>query len=345
LHGVLFITLSLGQIGAWPTLGMGEQAGGERFRATGVHMGTEFTLVFYASDEGHANRAREAAFARIAALDRALSDYDPESELSRLSAGSPHAEPVGVSDDLWTVLRAAVHWSEKSQGAFDVTVGPYTRLWRQSRALHRLPAPERLAAARDAVGYPFIRLVPGQQKVQLLRSRMRLDLGGIAKGYAADQALATLRENGVRQALVDAGGDIAVGDPPPGQEGWTVALAGLDPSGAPDRQLLIRQAAIATSGDAWRYVEIGGQRYSHIIDPGTGLGVTRPTSVSVIAPTCMDADALASALSVLPPEQGLALVDSVPDVAARIVLLPAGQPAARTFLSRRFEQRTTSAKP
>src|SRR5215469_2833893 len=177
----------------------------KRFEYAEPHMGTRFGLVLYAPDEATARKARQAAFARIASLDASMSDYRQESELMRLcaKAGGP---PVRVSDDLFFVLRRAEEVSRRSGGAFDVTVGPVVRLWRRARRTERLPDPDDLRQALAVVGYEKMRLDPQAQTVQLLKPGMLLDLGGIAKGYAADEALAALKRHGVTRALVAAGG-------------------------------------------------------------------------------------------------------------------------------------------
>src|SRR5262249_47148011 len=164
----------------------------QRFSRTELHMGVEFEVVLYSNDARLAEQALAKAMARIAALDRALSDYDPESELSKLSETStvPPVNTTGnfpavkVSDELWTVLAASQEISQQSQGAFDVTVGPLTKLWRRARRWKELPDPESLAAAKASVGWEFLNLDPQTKTVQLRRPNMRLDLGGIAKGYA-----------------------------------------------------------------------------------------------------------------------------------------------------------------
>lgn len=319
----------------------------ERFDFAERHMGTEFRLRFYAASQAEAERAAGDAMARIAELDSRLSDYQPESELNRLSRTAGSGEAVPVSDDLWNLLVHARRVFEASEGAFDITVGPYVRLWRRARGTGQMPSDERLATARAAVGYQFVRLDEQNQTAELQRPGMRLDLGGIAKGYAADEALKVLRGHGMDRALVDAGGDLALGDPPPGEAGWRVAVAWTGDRGQrsqvrgqesevrgqegevgsqEEESVLLRLAncGVATSGDAYQYVRIGGKRYSHIVDPRTGLGVTTSSSITVIAPDCTTADALASAISVLGPQEGLALADATPGVATLIVILEDG---------------------
>ncbi|HUG40899.1 MAG TPA: FAD:protein FMN transferase [Longimicrobiales bacterium] len=279
-------------------------------------MGTTFRVVLFAPDSATAAAGAAAAFERIADLDRRLSDYDPESELSRLAevAGAGHGR--AVSPALADILAIARGWSERTGGAFDVTVGPLTRLWRWSARRGELPDSVRLARARAAVGWRCLDVDTATGVVRLARPGMALDLGGIAKGYAADAALAELARRGLRAALVDAGGDIAMGDAPPGEEGWHVAVE-REGGAAAGGALVVANAGVATSGAAFRYFEAGGFRYSHIVDPRTGLGVTRSRAVTVVAPDATTADVLASALSVLDDAAGRALVASVPG--ARVI--------------------------
>lgn len=297
-------------------------------------MGVPFKIILYAADEAAAKGAFEAAFARIAALDRILSDYDPQSELSRLSRTAGSGRKTPLSGDLWNVLARAQALARQTDGAFDVTVGPYVRLWRRARRQKQLPDDERLAQARNAVGYNWLRLDANDRSAQLVRGDMRLDLGGIAMGYAVDEALAVLGQRGITRALVDASGDIAVGDPPPGKSGWTIGVVPLAADGTPSVTIKLAHAAVTTSGDAFQHVEIDGRRYSHIVDPRTGLGLSDQSGVTVIAPDCITADSLATATSVLGPQAGLQLIEGTPGAAALIVRQ--ADNGVETFQSRRF---------
>lgn len=297
----------------------------ERFEFSGVEMAVPVKIVLYASDKAIAQAAAEAAFGRMHELNGILSDYDPASELRRLCDTSGIGKATAVGDELWRVLNHAQAVSERSEGAFDVTVGPVVRLWRRARRREQLPPPERLESARKLVGYQLVRLHPEAQAVELLKSGMRLDLGGIAKGYAIDEALDTLRKNGVPRALVDAGGDIRLGAPPPDRPGWLIGVAALEADAPPSRYLWLADRAIATSGDTWQHVEIEGKRYSHLVDPRTGIGLTDHSSLTVVAPDGITADALASAVSVLGPEKGLKLVEDTPNTATFIVRAPGGR--------------------
>ena len=301
-----------------------------RYGFTQAHMGTLFKIILYAPDQDTATEASKAAFNRIAELDHIMSDYQPGSELMQLCqhAGGP---PVKVSEDLFRVMEAAQDLSKRSDGAFDITIGPVVRLWRRARRRHEMPDPERLAAALELVGYDKLQLNPTTRTVQLATPGMLLDLGAIAKGYAADEGLRVLKQHGVDRALVAAGGDIALGSPPPRRKGWRISIAPLE---SPDdgqrkpqaenpksktQNVLLHDRGISTSGDAEQHVEIGGVRYSHIVNPKTGVAVTGRNSVTVIAPDDTTADGLATAVSVLGPERGIKLIESMPGTAALIV--------------------------
>lgn len=306
-----------------------------RYSFREVHMGTEFKIVLYAPSEELARKAAQAAFKRIAELDGIFSDYKKTSELRQLCAraGGP---PVKVSRDLLAILLHAQELSRKTGGAFDVTVGPIVKLWRRARRTRELPDPERLKAALARVGYRNLRIDPKSGTVQLLLEGMMLDLGGIAKGYAADAALEVLRRFGITRALVAASGDIRVGDPPPGRKGWKIGVGPLaSPKAPPKLFVSLRNAAVSTSGDLYQFVLIKGKRYSHIVDPKTGLGLLGRSSVTVIAPTATQSDSLATAVSVMPPQAGLKLIEATPGAAAYIVR-ETDDGKRQTYTSRRF---------
>lgn len=289
----------------------------ERFKFQQPHMGTLFIITLYAVDQSTARDAANAAFAKVAELNQMMTDYDPDSELMRLS-GSPVGKPVRISAELFEVLKESQRIAKLSDGAFDVTVGPAVRLWRRARRAAALPAPEQLAQARGWIGWQKLQLDSHQQTATLLATNMQLDLGGIAKGYAADQALAVLRSRGINRALVAASGDIVAGDAPPGQRHWRVAIGSPMNAGLTTNFLQLVNAAVSTSGDSEQFVVVNGQRYSHIIDPRTGVGLTERCQVSVMAPRATQTDAFATAISVLGAEQGRKLVQSQPEMSAII---------------------------
>ena len=307
-----------------------------RFEFQSPHMGTLFTITLYAPDKIIAHSAAQAAFQRVAALDEIMSDYQADSELMKL-CDSPPGQPVRVSPELFEVIQQSQKFSALSDGAFDITVGPIVRLWRFARKKKVLPTLADLNQARALLGYTKLRLDIKARTVTLLQPNMRLDLGGIAKGFAADQALAVLKGRGLPRALVAASGDIAVGDPPPGQPGWRVSISAIDlRTNETTSSVLLRNAGISTSGDTEQFTEINGVRYSHIVNPTTGLGLTNRIQVSIVAPDATTTDALATAVSVMGVARGLALIDSLPHTAAMIVTKnDNGQ--LRAFTSRRFK--------
>lgn len=286
-----------------------------------VHMGVPVRMVLYATSDAAAAEAARAAFARIAELDDKMSDYRPRSEVRMLS-NHPGDWQI-VSPELFAVLARAEDISRKSGGAFDVTLGPLVQLWRVARRTGQLPDADALSRARSRSGAPLLEVDTLRGVVRLWTHGMQLDLGGIAKGYILQEALSVLRQRGVRSAMVEAGGDVVVGDAPPGQAGWSVFVAGGD-TATLRRARALTNAAVATSGGSEQFVEIGGVRYSHVIDPRTGLGVTGRHIVTVIADDGATADAAATALSVLGPDRSASFRKRLPNalVSFRILTEP-----------------------
>jgi thiamine biosynthesis lipoprotein len=294
-----------------------------RFEFAETHMGTQFRIVLYAADEAAAKRASQAAFRRVAELNGIMSDYLPESELMRLCkrAGGP---AVAVSSDLFAILARAAEISRITDGNFDVTVGPVVRLWRRSRRSQLLPDEKELAAAKALVDYRLVTLDPVGRTVRLAKPGMMLDLGGIAKGYAAEAAQKALKQHGITRALVVAGGDIALSGPPPGKDGWSVGIARVPGEPGEGPTLILHDCGVSTSGDAEQFVEIGGKRYSHIVNPRTGLGLTDSWQVTVIAPDATTSDGMTKVLCVLGPDRGLKAIAGLA-ISARLVRMSGGK--------------------
>ena len=284
-----------------------------KFEFSEPHMGTTCKIVLFAPDETVAKKAAKAAFERVAELNRAMSDYDPDSELMRLckKAGGP---PVKVGDDLLSILKTSNEIADATGGAFDVSISPVVRLWRRARRTRELPPADALKKAMALVDFRKIVIRANDKTVQLLIDGMMLDLGGIAKGYAAEAAIAVLRRHGVTRALVALGGDIAVSEPPPDERGWKIAVEKLAVD-QPDTYVSLANASISTAGDANQFVVIGGKRYSHIVDPKTGLGLTARRSVTVVSSSGALADGFDTALCVLGKEKAMKLVEARADIA------------------------------
>jgi len=325
-------------------------------------MGVQARIVLFHEDVAVAEEAANAAFDRIAGLDAILSDYRVDSEVNRLCTFAGTGEVVPVSDDLFEVLKRSIEFSRASGGAFDVTVGPVVALWREARRSGVIPSRQEIDRAMQSVGWERIELLDDSgvpwansglpvaersidseprasealahgtqnqwtRRVRLLAPGMRLDFGGIGKGYACDEALKVLRAFDCSRALVEMGGDIALGDPPPGEPPlWIVLPADEDPEErwSPlddpesfERIMSLSNCGVGTSGDRFQYIEFDGVRYSHVIDPRTGWGVRDAHESTVIAADATTADALATAVGVLGIEAGAAMVDQF--VGARII--------------------------
>lgn len=266
-------------------------------------MGTRFAITCHSSDPAEAKQAADAAFEEAERINRVASDYIADSELLALGRNPPGSAAT-VSPLLFRLLSEARNLAEKSDGTFDPTLGPLTRLWRESRRRHRLPDPGQIEAARSATGWRNLILNATDLTVILQKPAMRLDLGGIAKGQAADAMLIVMKNHGISRTCITAGGDVRLGDPPPDSSGWKI---GVHTFGQDTRSLVLANCAVSTSGDFHQSITIDGIRYSHIIDPATGLGMTRRIAATVIAPTATLSDALATACCVAPAEKARAM--------------------------------------
>lgn len=308
-----------------------------RYMFSSKHMGTEFRIVLYAESAEMAEKTAQAAFQRVEALNQVLSDYSQTSEMMRLCLANDQEPgvPRKVSEDLFRVLTESQKLSRKSDGAFDVTVGPVVRLWRIARRTQQLPSDTDLAEAMANVGYDKLMLDEKKRTVTLTKPGMRLDFGGIGKGFAADEALKLLAEHGIKRALVAASGDIRCGESPPGEKGWEVEIPPIT-QGEPTRELRLENAAVSTSGDLFQFVEINGVRYSHLLDPKTGIGLTGRRSVTVIAPTGTQADSMTKAVSILPLDKALALVENTPGTACFLAIQESDDSPVKTARSKQF---------
>ncbi|MEM6570353.1 MAG: FAD:protein FMN transferase [Planctomycetota bacterium] len=281
----------------------------ERYSYAHAAMGTRFDLTLYAFDRESARTAALAAFDRIDAIEAVATDYDASSEARELCRRAIRRW-VPVSPDLAAVLRASDRAVRTSEGAFDPTVGPMTRLWRRALRERRWPTAERWERARAQCGWidlVELRDAEGGLEVRLLETEMRLDFGGVAKGVAVDEALARLVDEGIEHAQMDGGGDLAALEPPPDEEGWRIAV---EPTEArPASFFLLARGAIATSGDRFQSAELSGTppaglttaatQYGHVLDPRVGLPLPSPRAAVMTAPNAAEADAYATARLVL----------------------------------------------
>ncbi|MHC4456151.1 MAG: FAD:protein FMN transferase [Planctomycetota bacterium] len=287
-------------------------------------MGTLARVVAVAADTSMARGCIESAFAEIENVDRLMSTYKSESEVSEINRDG-FKRAVKVSRPTYEVLKESIEFSKLSSGAFDITVGPLVDIWRRAEEANSVPSDEELAEARSKVGYEKLMLDDIEMTIRFAVDGMKLDLGGIAKGYAIDKAARAMQRAGATGGMVDIGGDIRCFGVPRGKDRWVIGLQ--DPSVAKEELdagetlliLKLTDCAIATSGGYRRFVSIGGKKYSHILDAGTGYGSSELASVTVISKNAIESDALATAVSVLGAEKGLVLIEERPDTEAILI--------------------------
>ncbi|MEP7108873.1 MAG: FAD:protein FMN transferase [Ferruginibacter sp.] len=295
LKGILFAALFL-------LINVKAPAQQKRFSFTEPKMGSPFKIVFYANDSMQATNLAKHCFNLVDSFIFIFSDYTESSELGRLNASANDgSQPAMASPALIDILTLSKTAFEKTGGAFDITIGPLVKLWRKARKSKQFPAMQAVRSARSLVGFNNLIIDTVNKKITMSKPGMQLDLGGIAQGYIAQKIIDFLRTLQIDNALVDASGDIVMSGPPPGYIGWTV---GINVPEATDellsRPLLMQNKAVTTSGDVYQFMENAGKRYSHIIDPRTGYGVTSQRNVTAIADNGVTADWLATACSILP---------------------------------------------
>jgi thiamine biosynthesis lipoprotein len=282
-------------------------------------MGAEVRVTVWTTDQAAARAATDAVFAEFDRLDALLSVWKPGSDVQRINAASG-AAPVRVSADTLAVVRAAQQTSALTDGKFDITFGALSDVWKFDHDQdNRLPSDDQIAARLPHVDYQAVRVDEAAHTIALARPGVRIHLGGIGKGYAVDRAIAVLRERGLRDFLIQSGGDLyAAGQP--GDRPWTLGIN--DPRGAPDESFAtieLRDRTLSTSGDYERFFVKDGQRYHHLLDPDTGRPARGSRSATIVAPTATEADGLSTGVFILGPEKGMALIERLPDVEAVIV--------------------------
>lgn len=283
-------------------------------------MGTTclLTVAVDESQQFHAQATLRSAEARLRQIEARMSNWLDASEVSRVASADANAS-LTLSDDTLKVLRQARLAFDQTGGVFDITCRPQVEVWRDAAERGSLPTQAEINAARAASNWSLVKF--GEQGIVKLAKSVSVDLGGIAKGYAIDQAMEVLRQQGIAGGLVDVGGDLACFGSEAGCQGWQVDV--YNPFGdQPLVRLRLSDCAVATSGNYARYHEIDGKRYSHIIDPRTGQPTAAAESATVIAPSAMVADVWATALSILGPE-GIALLPE--DTEALLVLESSGE--------------------
>ena len=291
-------------------------------------MGTFARVVAVAKDASTGDKCVEAALAEIRKVDDLMSDYQEDSEISRINKEAAQ-KAVPVSESTFEILQKSVAFSQLTDGAFDITVGPLVDVFHKTQEERVAPTQEQIEQARAKVGFEKLILDRENRTVRFEVDGMRLDLGAIAKGYGVDKAVEAARRCGAIGVMVDIGGDVrCFGEPPEGRDVWRIGLQ--DPNSAVEGMsggglvltLNVTNAAVATSGDYQQFVLIEGKRYSHIMNRKTGMSVEGLSSVTIIADNATDADALATSVSVMGPEKGLALIEKLPNAEAILMTSP-----------------------
>ena len=322
---VILVCLSLIAVSFFSCSGRGRADADSGYQ---MIMGTFVHVVAVAEDTGTAKKCVRAALEEIRRVDELMSDYKSDSEISRVNRDGAKMA-VRVSESTHKVLQRSVEFSEMTGGAFDITIGPLVALFRKAKESKIAPSEQQIALARSKVGFEKLKLDSENKTVQFSENGMLLDLGGIAKGYAIDKAIEAAQSCGAIGAMVDIGGDVrCFGLPPEGKDNWLIGLQ--DPNSAIEGTeggglllvLKITNTAVATSGDYQQFVLIEGKRYSHIMDRRTGTSTEGLSSVTIIADNATNSDALATALSVMGVQKGLALIEKLPDTEAILITSP-----------------------
>ena len=286
-------------------------------------MGTRVYVQLWADDAGKGNAAIESVMEEMRRIDALMSHYKPDSQVSLINQHAAK-EPVQVDPELFDLLRLSTHFSEITLGAFDITYASVGYLY--NYPLHVHPTEEQIRTALPAVNWRNLQFDAAHHTIRFGRPGMRIDLGGIAKGYAVDRGVAILKARGIQHALVTAGGDSRLLGDHLGRP-WLVSIAHPDEPHNPDKvvtRIPLSDAAVSTSGDYERYFDEDGVRYHHIIDPHTGHPATKVRSATIIGPTATQTDGLSKTAFVLGPEKALEIINRMPDFDA-VLVTPAGK--------------------
>ena len=286
------------------------QAQTRKFSYSEMKMGSAFNLIIVSADSNKANHLARKSYELVDSLNHIFSNYDSSSELSKINA-SAGLLPYKMSTAMLDLVQKSQYAYIQSKGAYDISIGPLSSLWRNARKAKLFPEASTVLATKKLVGLNQVKINKRLGTIFLPNANMQLDFGGIAKGYIAQWVINFLKANGIQQALVDAGGDIVMSGPPLNQQGW---LIGVNLPETTDqllnKKLQLSNCSVATSGDVFQFIEYKGVKYSHIINPLTGYGVTNLRNVTIVAKTGATADWLATACSILPIKEAKQLAIS-----------------------------------
>ena len=285
----------------------GVSAQGNRHTFSAPRLGTVAKLTYFSQNDFDHHSLERDFLQLVDSFNQIFSDYDPHSEVNRLCQHKAR-QFVVVSEPLFHLIKEANLIANASKGKFDITIGALSKLWRQALQQGNVPRQKLIRRAKRRVDYRLIKLNSVNQQIRLKKNGMQLDFGGIAKGYIADQLANFLRSRKINQFLIDLGGDLTMGDPPPNSDGWTVAIEWAS------KTIQLSNMSVATSGPDYQFFVHRGKRYSHIIDPDTGWGIAEPFNTTIISKEGWMSDALASVGALVPPEETLKLLWTLNDV-------------------------------
>jgi thiamine biosynthesis lipoprotein len=282
-------------------------------------MGNRFEISVVSDDEHWAHKCIDAAVEEISRIEKLLTTFSDDSQTNLVNRNAG-IQPVKVDKEVYELVERSLKISGLTQGAFDISYGGIDKsLWNFDLSMTSLPDPEVARKSVRLINYDNVILDEGDCTIFLKEEGMRIGFGGIGKGYAADRARAILQNLGVTSGIVNAAGDLVTWGTQPNGKPWTIAIADPDKSITPFSTLNISNMAIATSGNYEKYVMIGGRKYSHTIDPKTGLPVAGIKSVSIISPSAELADAMATPVMVMGVRVGLDLINQLKQIACIII--------------------------
>jgi thiamine biosynthesis lipoprotein len=286
----------------------------KRFEFSENKMGSSFNIIFYHTDSVKAVSLAKECSLIVDSLNNIFSDYSSESEVGKLALQTNQTD-LKVSDELFSmIIRSKDAW-KRSGKTFDVTIGALSQLWRKAKKVTKdslgensFPSEAEIKAAKQLTGFKNVIINESSKTISFKKPGIRFDFGGIVPGYTAQRVMDFLKTKNINISLVDASGDIVISDAPPGKDGWTIGVnLPENENEIWDKKLELKNFAVSTSGDVYRYTIHNGIKYSHIIDPGTGYGITSQRNVTVITKYGADADWLATACSILPIKKALKL--------------------------------------
>lgn len=305
-----------------------------RYEASHNAMATDYTIVAYGNDRDYLAEVINQAFEQIDRLDEQMSNYKAESELSRINREA-YRHAVLIEPGLFHLIQDSVRYSQETDGAFDITVGPLMKAWGFFRGQGRQPSRRELADVLKHVGYQHVKLDPTSRTLQFDAEGIELDLGGIAKGYAVDQAVEILRENHVSSALVSSGtSSIYALGAPPGERGWKVTLRDPYEANKVGDVLFLRNFSMSTSANYERFFRIDGRTYGHIMNPHTGMPVQGTLTTAVLAPSTCQSDALTKPAFILGVAGMRTYLDAHANLTVMFYLLTNGEKGYRRIVSR-----------